>query len=627
MALDSNGSDSGEWSADPDNFPFKLVRETTLYQFTEDEVSPGYWYEGVWNPPTVIYNDPKRVAPVDINADGQLDVITPISKGYRADVDTRSHFQVFVNEGNQLAYHPELTQAAPFVTGARRVDSLYVERFDSTAFVTAAHDTAAEGETRTDIPWRLGDLTITRLDPLEDVTTQIVPPHTLPNADLVNRDSAVNAHAMAVGDINSDGMDDILVADFVEPFALLQTEDGYFTYATDPTWDQINKDWPEPTLSGATDAFPLDLHINDFDGDGHDDILYGRGHGTTLSRILFNDGNGAFSFSQSVALPASTYGADNTLHMKTFSEDFDGDGDIDLIVLNSRDTPYYGGNYLQFLKNNGAGEFSDETASRLIPPDLYPDTFGGRLEWTETWQAVDFDGDGDLDILGARADEFMTPQLFALTNDGDGYFDLQLINNSDRGYPISWGDFDRDGGLEALTFSSSWTDETGQSAINQFHFSELESQLIMDTRDDVGLWGQPLRAADGGEISAEAAQVYRTYYGALDRVPDQAGFDWWLNEIETGRQSLQEMSTGFYRSEELQRTADDNGDGAVSDEEFVFHMYRGVFGREPDQDGYSYWHGELQTGERTEGAILEAMTQSDEYVMQTAPVISEFELL
>jgi hypothetical protein len=56
-------------------------------------------------------------------------------------------------------------------------------------------------------------------------------------------------------------------------------------------------------------------------------------------------------------------------------------------------------------------------------------------------------------------------------------------------------------------------------------------------------------------------------------------------------------------------------------------MYRGILGRDPDQGGYEYWLGELRTEERTEGATLEAMTQSDEYVVNTAAVVSEFEFV
>ncbi len=48
--------------------------------------------------------------------------------------------------------------------------------------------------------------------------------------------------------------------------------------------------------------------------------------------------------------------------MHTFHSDFDGDGDVDLAILWSRYEPYYGGNYIQILDNDGAGNFSDITS-------------------------------------------------------------------------------------------------------------------------------------------------------------------------------------------------------------------------------------------------------------------------
>ena len=43
-------------------------------------------------------------------------------------------------------------------------------------------------------------------------------------------------------------MDDILVGDFVEPFILLQTASGAFTYRTDNFLQSLVQGWLEPTL-------------------------------------------------------------------------------------------------------------------------------------------------------------------------------------------------------------------------------------------------------------------------------------------------------------------------------------------------------------------------------------------
>ena len=42
--------------------------------------------------------------------------------------------------------------------------------------------------------------------------------------------------------------------------------------------------------------------------------------------------------------------------------DLDGDGDIDLIIGNTRENPYYDGRKVSILLNDGAGNFSDATS-------------------------------------------------------------------------------------------------------------------------------------------------------------------------------------------------------------------------------------------------------------------------
>jgi len=432
-----------------------------LYSFQESEMSPGWWYENVYNEPQIVTYFPQGGTVVDIEGDGDLDIVVPMNRGYRSGVDTRYHFQVFENRDGNLEYSETLTQATPFIAGSRRTETIFIERYQTDAIVTIAHDTAIETETRTDIPWRLGDISITRLDDFTQITEKLVPENTLPDSDYVNRYSAVNAHSMAVGDINCDGMDDILVGNFGLPFALLQTDSGEFEYFTDPTWTELIGSYKDPDVPNATAAFPLDLDIADYNGDGYDDILWGRGHGTTLSRIIFNDGAGDFSFDNSTSLPVSVYGSSDNLHLKTFSEDFDADGDTDIVVLNSRQDPVYGGNYLQYLTNTGYGVFVDETVERLIDPMLYPDTFLERLHWTDFWQVIDIDGDDDLDIVGATA-EWHASKGVIFRNDSHGIFSYESIANGSS-IPIAWGDFDQDGALDALTFGTQWNDLEGFS--------------------------------------------------------------------------------------------------------------------------------------------------------------------
>jgi hypothetical protein len=405
--------------------------------------------------------------PVDIDADGDLDVIVPMSRGYRSGVDTRYSFQVFENIDGDLTYSPTLTSQTPFVAGARRSENLLLKRNNSEVFVTVAHDTAIEAETRYDIPWRDGDLTFTSVKPFGVVTKDLVTNTETWSSQKTNRFSAVNAHSMAVGDINGDGMEDVLVGDFGGVFALLQTESGPFKRLTTPLMGALNG-WVDPTLTGATPGLLIDMGMGDLNGDGLADLVVGWGHATVISRVFFNDRTNGFTTSNSVALPASVYGANNSLHLKTWIEDVDGDGDNDLMILQSRYEPYYGGNYLQLLINDGKGHLTDETSVRLGDPNKNPDTFANRLQWTDCWQVTDFNKDGALDIMGLHP---TTGKPFYYLNDGHGTFSLLDITIDQNSQILSWADFDRDGKIESLIFNSYWT---GENSANNNVFSTYE---------------------------------------------------------------------------------------------------------------------------------------------------------
>ncbi|WP_443637066.1 FG-GAP-like repeat-containing protein [Candidatus Njordibacter sp. Uisw_058] len=590
----------------------KLIEaKELLYEFVETEVSEGWWYQGVYNEPSVVNHSPLAGSVVDIGADNDLDLIIPVNRGYRSGADTRSHFQVFENIDGELRYSAELTSLTPFIAGAGRTDTIYLERFQTDAFVTTNSDTAIETETRTDIPWRFGDISITRLDQFEVITNQLVPENTLPHSDDVNRYSAVNAHAMAVGDINGDGMDDILVGDYEKPFALLQTLSGDFEYRTDPVWTAMNLKWIEPTIEGGTSAFPLDMAMADYNGDGFDDILFGRGHGTTLSRIVFNDGAGNFSHENSEPLPASAYGHSNNLHLKTLSHDFDSDGDIDIVILNSRHDPWYGGNYLQYLTNNGGGQFTDETELRLVSPSQYPDTYLAASS-TIFWHVLDVDNDGDLDIAGHRVGESSNVTGIVFSNDGKGQFTLESITNPSQGIILGWGDFNNDGNLDTISFSSRHNNSEGTSSTNKFWLNTINT------------YSSSVSQAFDIESSNSAGGIYRTYKAAFNRTPDNHGLGYWIDRADNGASAVQ-MAEEFVWSAEFQTlygvTTSDNYLVGNDIEAVVDLFYRNVLGRAPDQGGLTYYTSTIEDQNKTGGQVLAEIADSAENRANLLPTI------
>ena len=144
--------------------------------------------------------------------------------------------------------------------------------------------------------------------------------------------------------------------------------------------------------------------------------------------------------------------------------------------------------------------------------------------------------------------------------------------------------------------------------------------------EDVPLYRSSITGS-AGEISPEQAQLYRMYYGSLGRAPDQEGFDFWLESILTETRSIEEVAEEFVKSLEFIGLADANSSGNVGADEFVTHMYRNVFGRPPDQQGFNWWVGQLFSLEHTQASAFLHMVQSDEFVALTAATVADFVLM
>ena len=467
---------------------YETLEPEFLYKthtWTETEFSEGWWYAGVYNEPQLVRYFPQAVFPLDIGNDGDLDLVIPMNRGYRTGVDSRFNFQVLENIDGELTFSEEKTSETPFVAGSRRTELIYLDHYDTDAVVTIAHDTAIETETRYDIPWRLGDLTVTLLAPFESVAEKMLQNIALPSSERTGRPTSLDAHSMAVGDLNRDGLDDVLVGEFSGSYGLVQTSDGKFEYFSEALPNMSR--WYEPDLNVEQASLLLDLHMEDLNGDGFDDIVAGWGHNPSKSRIFFNSENG-FSENNSTTLPTPVYGIEQIMHMNTWSEDFDGDGDEDLIINQTRFEPYYSGTYLQYLMNDGLGNFTDVTSEKLIDPDEYADTYGGRLEWTDMFSVLDVDNDGDLDIAG-RYVGWTEPIPIIFVNDGFGTFELiELPLHNDKPIPLSWGDFDQDGKLEFVQFSQR-TDSEGTSSELSFNVFELGS-ADLEIRNEVFIGGR-----------------------------------------------------------------------------------------------------------------------------------------
>ena len=142
---------------------------------------------------------------------------------------------------------------------------------------------------------------------------------------------------------------------------------------------------------------------------------------------------------------------------------------------------------------------------------------------------------------------------------------------------------------------------------------------VVDPTNDGAFWDAALVSADGSMIAAEDTQLYRAYSGVLGRTPDNSGFQWWSEQIGEGSHTLESMVDGFLWSEEfLGYFGDVEMPGEITTDDFIMHMYENVFGREPDPDGFEWWIDQLESGARDQAQVVVDMTQSNEFIQLTA---------
>lgn len=140
----------------------------------------------------------------------------------------------------------------------------------------------------------------------------------------------------------------------------------------------------------------------------------------------------------------------------------------------------------------------------------------------------------------------------------------------------------------------------------QGHTALLQDVRIVEFAD-----GKTLINAET-DADATVARMYEAFYGSS--ATSEGLYSWW-NAVDSGQTTVAGVAQAFLNSTQ----ADIAGLGStLSIEEYVNNLYGRVLQREPEQDGYNYWVGELKSGHVTRADVLAFFSGSSEETEQTA---------
>ncbi|SDK45202.1 Repeat domain-containing protein [Catalinimonas alkaloidigena] len=282
--------------------------------------------------------------------------------------------------------------------------------------------------------------------------------------------------ALAVGDIDGDGLDDVFLGGAAGQSSqlFLQQANGTFRNVTPPLF-------AEAKASEDVDALFFDA-----DEDGDQDLYVVTGSNEfapnapeLIDRLYLNDGHGRFTLD--TELPNLAFSGSCVA-----AADFDRDGDMDLFVGGRLVPGQYGQDPPSYLYiNNGHGSFKNYTKRYLpanelgmitdacwadvdgddypelvvvgdwMPVTIYQNVRGKSLEprevagsagWWNALEPADLDGDGDLDfVLGnlgrnshLRASAQQPAELYVHDFDGNGVVEQLITTYKEDGnaYPM-----------------------------------------------------------------------------------------------------------------------------------------------------------------------------------------------
>ncbi len=273
----------------------------------------------------------------------------------------------------------------------------------------------------------------------------------------------------ATADVNDDGMEDLFIGGAQgQPGQLyMQTNEGF--KKTNTAVFETDKDFEDVAAL-----------FFDCDGDGDKDLVVGsggnnrtEGHDLLQNRLYENNGKGSFKRKQA-AFPKTM---DNTSVILT--NDFDGDGDLDLFTGGRSKSYNYGEPAASYLfVNDGTGKFTNETA-RLCPQLQQAGMITGAV-----FTDLNKDKQQELVLVG----EWMAPLVFQWTKDHYEIFKTNLNQLHGWWQTVVAADLDGDGNEDLVlgNYGENFYLQPGTASpiklfVNDYDNNEVKDKILTKT--------------------------------------------------------------------------------------------------------------------------------------------------
>ncbi|WP_372950542.1 SMP-30/gluconolactonase/LRE family protein [Mariniphaga sp.] len=256
------------------------------------------------------------------------------------------------------------------------------------------------------------------------------------------------------GDIDNDGDQDLINADWIGTDYFIYQNDGYGNFES---------------LKNLKQLFGFTSVLFDLDNDSFPDIIQFH---EDSSRVYANDGTGNFVDYRDLNIPCQDSSA--VVHSIALG-DADDDGDFDLYIGY---TNVYGGSSIkaknEFFLNNGSGRFIRQSDQAIIVQDL---AMTPSINW------LDYDNDGDMDLYVLNSFDKSPANSISgalFENKGELVFEKHIIEPA--GYRDAhrvssvWGDLDNDADLDLYI--------TIEKNGNFGHVSPIKHNLLLQNNGD-----------------------------------------------------------------------------------------------------------------------------------------------